>query len=51
MPKPSKVPPNGAPPASGSNECPERPKRRTLPAAQKLAIVQAADACTERGEV
>src|SRR5215204_5195438 len=56
MPKPSNVPlrvaassplgENPSPPAR-----PAKPTRRTFTAAEKLRIVRAADACTERGEV
>jgi transposase-like protein len=59
MPKPSKVPLHAAPPpAEAGAPSPEpkrarpaKPSRRSFTAAQKLAIVREADACTERGDV
>ena len=49
MPMPSTVPLSLAP--STGESAPKKPTRRTFTAAEKLRIVQAADACTERGQL
>ena len=59
MPKPSKVPlrvaaeapvPSSSSPAAASG-APAKPDRRHFSAAEKLRIVRAADACSERGQI
>ena len=48
MPKPSHVPLSFAPSAEPALQ---KPVRRTFTAADKLRVVEAADACTERGQL
>lgn len=51
MPMPSSVPLSLTPSSIGAPSPPSKPKRRTFTAAEKLRIVQAANACTARGEL
>lgn len=51
MPKPSSVPLTLAPSPADAPPRPAKPSRRTFSAAEKLRLVQAADACTERGQI
>lgn len=50
MPKPSRIPLRAAAPQEAGT-APSKPIRRTFTAAEKLRVVDEADACTERGQV